>query len=167
VTDFPKVYDSHFTDTTKTTALTSTNTTQHQNIPIMANTGYTPPGRLGDPNMNVTTDPRTNPKISQLLTSMGMADMLNEYPEPSTWSIESLTPYMAATDAAIMGMYNNLPNELPGDADEPEIETSTQTIKGVDDNDIILYIYRPKSAQGPLPAVVYSVSSTYQFVVAI
>jgi hypothetical protein len=47
----------------------------------MANTGYTPPGRLGDPNMNVTTDPRTNPKISQLLTSMGMADMLSEYPE--------------------------------------------------------------------------------------
>ena len=122
----------------------------------MANTNYTPPGRLGDPNMNVTTDPRTNPKISEFLKAMGMADMLNEFPEPATWSIESLTPYIAATDAAITGMYNGIDNELPGDADEPEIETSTQTIKGVDNNDIILYIYRPKAAQGPLPAVIYS-----------
>ena len=66
----------------------------------MANTNYTPPGRLGDPNMNVSTDPRTKPKISEFLKAMGMADMLNEFPEPATWSIESLTPYIAATDAA-------------------------------------------------------------------
>ena len=122
----------------------------------MANTNYTPPGRLGDPNMNVTTDPRTNPKISEFLKAMGMVDMLAESPDPSTWSIESLTPNIAATDAVITGMYNNIENDLPTDADEPEIETSTQTIKGVDDNDITLYIYRPKAAQGPLPAVIYS-----------
>jgi len=122
----------------------------------MANTNYTPPGRLGDSNMNVTTDPRTHPKISELLKAMGMADMITEYPEPTTWSVESLTPYFAASDAAMTSLYNNIDNELPADADEPEIETTTQTIKGVDNNDIILYIYRPKSAQGPLPAVIYS-----------
>jgi len=122
----------------------------------MSNVEYTPPGRLGDPNMNVATDPRTHPKISELLQQMGMADMLTEFPEPASWSIESLTPYIAATDTAITGMYNNLDNELPTDADEPAIETTTQTIKGVDDNDITLYIYRLKSAQSPLPAVIYS-----------
>jgi acetyl esterase/lipase len=122
----------------------------------MANTDYTPPGRLGDPNMNVTTDPRTNPKISELLKAMGMSDLLGDFPDPSTWSIESLTPYMAATDSATTQIYEGMDNELPTDADEPEVETSTETIKGVDDNDIILYICRPKSAQGPLPAVIYS-----------
>jgi acetyl esterase/lipase len=123
----------------------------------MANTNYTPPGRLGDPNMNVATDPRTNPKIKNLLTAMGMVDMIpSNLPEPADWTIEGLTPYMAATDAAMGSVYESLENDLPTDADEPEIETSTQTIKGVDDNDITLYIYRPKAAQGPLPAVIYS-----------
>lgn len=124
----------------------------------MASAGFTPPGRLGDPNLNVTTDPRTHPKVSELLKAMGVLEMMTDYPERADWTIEALTPHVAATDTATTGLYNSLDNELPTDADEPEIETTTQTIKGVDNNDITLYIYRPKSAspQTPLPAVIYS-----------
>lgn len=121
----------------------------------MANPSYTPPGRLGNPDMNVMTDPRTNPKIRQQLAALGMADA--PVPEvPEQFSIEALTPLMAATNDGITQLYEFLENDLPTDKDEPAIETSEQTIKGVDDNDIKLYIYKPANANGPLPAVIYS-----------
>jgi len=120
----------------------------------MANSSYTPPGRLGNPDMNIITDPRTHPKIRQALLAIGATAALTaELPEE--WSIESLTPNIAATDAGIAGLYEMMENDLPTDADEQAINISEQTIKGVDDNDIKLYIYKPTSAQGPLPAVIY------------
>jgi acetyl esterase/lipase len=104
--------------------------------------------------MNVITDPRTHPKIRQVLLGIGAnAALTAELPEE--WSIESLTPNMAATDAGVAGLYEMLENDLPTDADEPAVDISEQTIKGVDGNDIILYIYKPAGAQGPLPAVIY------------
>jgi len=120
----------------------------------MANSSYTPPGRLGNPDMNIITDPRTHPKIRQALLAIGATAALTaELPEE--WSIESLTPNIAATDAGIAGLYEMMENDLPTDADEQAINISEQTIKGVDGNDIKLYIYKPASAQGPLPAVIY------------
>jgi len=120
----------------------------------MATSSYTPPGRLGDPNMNLLTDPRTHPKIRQVLQALG-ASAIGGSELPEEWSIESLTPVTAATDAAVTGMYEMMENDLPTDADEPAVDISEQTIKGVDGNDIKLYIYKPASAKEPLPAVIY------------
>lgn len=121
----------------------------------MANTSYTPPGRLGNPDMSLETDPRTHPKIRAIVQALGMGgNLVNEVPEE--WSIESLTPGNAATDATMAGLYELIENDLPTDADEPAVDISEQTIKGVDGNDIKIYIYKPATAaQGPLPAVVY------------
>jgi acetyl esterase/lipase len=55
----------------------------------------------------------------------------------------------------VSGLYEFLENDLPTDADEPKVDISEQTIKGVDGNDIKVYIYKPASAQEPLPAVLY------------
>jgi acetyl esterase/lipase len=118
----------------------------------MANASYTPPGRLGDPNMTLATDPRTHPKIRQLVQAFPIA---NATEHPKEWSIESLTPGVAASEAAVSGLYEFLENDLPTDADEPKVDISEQTIKGVDGNDIKAYIYKPASAQEPLPAVLY------------
>jgi acetyl esterase/lipase len=119
----------------------------------MANASYTPPGRLGDPNMTLLTDPRTHPKIRQAIQGLGAGPNAAEFPKQ--WSIESLTPSIAASEAGVTGLYEMLKNDLPTDADEPAIDISEQTIKGVDGNDIKVYIYKPASAQDPLPAVFY------------
>ena len=120
----------------------------------MANASYTPPGRLGDPNMTVVTDPRTHPKIRQLVEAMGQG--LTAAPKlPEEWSIESLTPVVAASEAGVAGLYEMLENDLPTDADEPAIDISEQTIKGVDGNDVKFWIYKPASVQEPVPAVFY------------
>ena len=119
----------------------------------MANASYTPPGRLGNPDMNLVTDPRTHPKIRQVVQAMGGGPPNTEFPEE--WSIESLTPSIAASHAAVTGLYEMLENDLPTDADEPAVDISEQKIKGVDGNDIKVWVYKPASAQEPLPAVFY------------
>lgn len=116
------------------------------------------PGRLGDPNINVLTDPRINPKLRSALVALGVGTQ-EEPSIPKTLSIPALTPIIQAADTTFTGLYNAIENDLPSDADEPEIAISTRTIKGVDDNDIVLYIYTPvaaaAAAAGPFPAVIY------------
>jgi acetyl esterase len=48
----------------------------------------------------------------------------------------------------------NIPLDRPGDSDI-RIDEYTETIKGVDNNDIKLHIYRPTGVTGPLPCLVY------------
>ncbi|KAM0719931.1 hypothetical protein Q7P37_004066 [Cladosporium fusiforme] len=122
---------------------------------MSTNAAYTPPGRLGDPNKTLLEDPRLHPKLRETLVALGIGTE-EQMVMPETLSIEALTPVMQASDTVYEAMYNGIPHDLPGDDDEPEIQVSTQTIKGVDDNDIILYIYKPAAAAGPVPAVIYS-----------
>jgi hypothetical protein len=103
--------------------------------------------------MTLLTDPRTHPKIRQVLQALGGGPTATEHPEE--WSIESLTPSIAASHAAVTGLYEMLENDLPTDADEPAVDISEQTIKGVDGNDIKVWVYKPASAKESLPAVFY------------
>ena len=53
-------------------------------------------------------------------------------------------------------LYESLPNALPGDDNEPEVEQSEFTIDGVDGNKIIIYVWRQKNASSErLPGIVY------------
>jgi acetyl esterase len=107
--------------------------------------------------MSLETDPRTNPKVLKALQGLGMGvNQVSDLPDSSEWTIESLTPGLAASDAAFGGMYDFVPNDLPTDAEQIAIEISEQTVKGVDGNDIKLWIYKPKDVKGALPAVIYT-----------
>lgn len=118
---------------------------------------YQPEGRLSDPNMELHTDPRINPKMLKALAAMGLD---KKGPSP-TLTIESplsaVTEVMAQMDAGFQGMYDALPNDLPGDESEPKVEQSEVTIKGVDGNDIALHVFRRADTKGQvLPCVVYT-----------
>jgi acetyl esterase/lipase len=122
----------------------------------MANVSYSQPGRLGNPDMSLETDPRTSPNILKALRPFGLGGNVPVSKLPETWSIESLTDYVAKSDAAIGYMYESIENDLPTDANEPAVDISEKTIKGVDNNDVKLYIYKPAGTKDPLPAVLYS-----------
>jgi acetyl esterase len=51
-------------------------------------------------------------------------------------------------------IFKTLPLDRAGDSDI-KVDESTEVIKGVDDNDIKLHIYRPTGVSGPLPCLVY------------
>jgi acetyl esterase/lipase len=117
----------------------------------------TPPGRLGDANMSLATDPRTNIKLAQALQPMGMD---NNIPPnkitAATASMEQIKKMMNKVNAMDEQTADLLPRDLPSDKHRPEVTRKDIRIQGVDGNDVILHVYRrADSGNTKLPCVVY------------
>ncbi|GAB7362621.1 hypothetical protein MBLNU230_g2933t1 [Neophaeotheca triangularis] len=117
------------------------------------------PGRLGDPSMSPATDPRANPKWVAALAPYGLDELAptsKQVPDVgAAFEMSALSEVLAVQNAAFGGLYESLPNDLPDEDDEPEISREEIKIPGVDGNEIILHVFRPKAASGPLPCVLY------------
>ena len=122
-----------------------------------SSSGYTPPGRLGNASLQPSEDPRAHPKVIEALTPFGMANVAQEVPLNADSPIEHIAGYCAAAHNGFSAVYSNVPLGLPGDEDEPKVDHSVQTIKGVDDNDVALHIFRKAGTETEvLPCVIYS-----------
>ncbi|KAK4631831.1 Putative alpha/beta hydrolase [Fulvia fulva] len=118
-------------------------------------TTYKGPGRLGDPNMKIFQDPRAHPKIVETLRAFGMdGSQPNPYADMSLEELSS-DEQMAKSHTDTSTLYEVLPNDLPGDEDEPAVEQSTQTFESYDGVERKLHVFRPASQEGDLPCVVY------------
>ncbi|RDI85243.1 hypothetical protein Vi05172_g4772 [Venturia inaequalis] len=113
------------------------------------------PGRLGIPSMKVHEDPRLHPNLKAFFSN------IPERPLPAGTatltpdsSMSEIEPLIAWTSHASSIMYDNIPVALPGD-ENIKIDESMETIKGVDGNDIKLYISKPAGTSSRLPAVLY------------
>lgn len=108
------------------------------------------PGRLGDPEMVLGTDPRTDPR---LVTALAEFDM-DIAPPPPPVNVDSplqeIFEYIAEVETGLEEMSTALFSDLPP---IENVERYTEAIKGVDNNDITLYIHRPQNAPGPLPCI--------------
>ncbi|KAK3110192.1 hypothetical protein LTR53_015780 [Teratosphaeriaceae sp. CCFEE 6253] len=118
---------------------------------------YKPEGRLGDDSLELGSDPRINRKLLEALSSFGLD---RRQPEPKldrSSSIEDIGEFMGQCDAQFQGLYDIQPNELPEDKNEPKVDRSVKTIKGLDGKDIDLHIFRKAGTEGEtLPAVIYT-----------
>lgn len=112
---------------------------------------YIQPGRIGTPDMTLEMDPRLDPRLSALLAAMpGLA---GGAPSPAVGaSIEDALNYCTTVEAAGSAANAEMLAALP---DFPTVKTSTETIKGVDGNDITLFVHQPVERTGPLPCVVH------------
>ena len=110
------------------------------------------PGRLGDPAMELRTDPRADPRMVALLARFGLDVTAATLPVNRASPVEELLAVAAASEQAFDGLFAALLADMP----EPSgIETLTLTIEGVDGNDITLYVDRPIGAAGPLPGLLH------------
>ena len=108
------------------------------------------PGRLGIPEMTLKTDPRTDPRLAAALAAFEM-DVAPPPPPLSPDSpLQDRIDFMAELETGLDGFHDAIFSDLPP---VESVERSTRTIKGVDDNDISLYIHRPKDVSGPLPCI--------------
>lgn len=118
-------------------------------------TGTAPlPGKLGDPKMNLLTDPRTDPRIVAAMKDELLGRDISAWEHSckdwplwifdwSNWSKELLP--------------GGVPDFLPG-APLPEIKgvvDRVETIEGVDGNKIELYISQPEVLSESAPCVVH------------
>mgnify|MGYP001161505802 FL=1 len=107
------------------------------------------PGRLGDPNLVLTADPRLDPRLRQALlatpeTTEGQ--QLTGIDENSSY--EDCLTHCAAMEAAQMQMFSDEVAVPAG------ITRSTESITGVDGNEILLHVHRPTGTSNDLPCLV-------------
>ena len=111
------------------------------------------PGKLGNPDLTMADDPRLDPRVARVMAGMppgGPAAMLpkvklsSSYEECLAWvtAMENLQDRQNAGALAAM-------------PDFSDIVTEKQTIIGVDDNNIDLYVERPKGIQDVMPCIVH------------
>lgn len=118
------------------------------------------PGRLGDPSMDLQTDPRTDPNLLQKLKDLHMAgNLVMPFPTEGISEAE-LEAIMADSNQHMQQMYDTLPNELPSDEDEPTIVQKTITIDSFDNAKINLHLFFPTTHKlgqhnKAIPAVLY------------
>jgi len=109
------------------------------------------PGRLGDAQMNLATDPRLDPRLALLLAAMpGLAGSTDS--PPVDVGYEDALGYCHAVEEAGAPANAEMLAALP---EFPTVSATTQVIKGVDGNDIRLFVHQPKDRNGPLPCVVH------------
>jgi acetyl esterase len=110
------------------------------------------PGRLGDPTMELGTDPRADPRMVALMAPFGLTVRAAELPVSRTTPIDELLAIAAETEQGFDAVFGVLLADVPS----PEgIESSIRTITGVDGNAITLHIDRPVGATGPLPGLMH------------
>ena len=112
---------------------------------------YLQPGRLGNSKMDLATDPRLDPRLAALLEVMpGLAGGADS--PPLGVSYEQALGYCQTVEAAGSAANAEMLAGLPA---FPTVSSTTEVIKGVDGNDIKLFVHQPKDRNGPLPCVVH------------
>ena len=107
------------------------------------------PGRLGDPDATLATDERIDPRILEVLKrSGGLEPFPHGLTDTSTYE-ECLEFVRKMEEGFQAGNAQGLAS-MPA---FPEVVSSTETITGVDGNEVKLYIDRPKARTGDLPCI--------------
>jgi acetyl esterase len=110
------------------------------------------PGRLGNPGSTFLTDPRADQRIVAMLEAGGdLGDDVD--PVSLDSSYQECLDYCNALEASAAKMHPLMESIMPS---YDNVISSTETIKGVDSNDIKLYIHKPKNQDGPRPCIVHT-----------
>lgn len=110
------------------------------------------PGRLGDPTMDLASDPRSDPRMVAAFAPFGLDKGAPPPPVGCTSPREEQLAYIAAFEADAEALFRAFIADLPA---IDGVSHSTQTITGFDGNDIALYISRPVEETGALPGVLH------------
>ncbi|MGZ4665778.1 MAG: alpha/beta hydrolase fold domain-containing protein [Frankiaceae bacterium] len=110
------------------------------------------PGRLGRPELELRTDPRSDPRMVAALAPFGMDTAAAPPPIDGTAGLETRLEFCATAEIGFEAMFDALMTGLP---EISGLTRSTETFQGVDGDQIQLFIARPADARGPLPCVLH------------
>ena len=110
------------------------------------------PGRLGNPNLQLKDDPRADPRMLAAMAPIGMDVQPPPVPVDRNSPLDAVLEFVGQAEEAFGGMFAAI-----GSSTEPlaNVERSTEVIRGVDGNDITLYLHRPAGVTGPLPGMLH------------
>ena len=108
------------------------------------------PGRLGDPDMTLGTDPRADPRMVAVLAAMGLDGHGEPSPVNDASAPDDLYAWVDEAEPGFEMLFDALFGDLPP---VDGVVSSTELVSGADNNDVTLFIHRPADAVGPLPCV--------------
>ena len=109
-----------------------------------------PPGRLGDPDSSLGTDPRADPRMMAVFGPLGLGDQAPGGGPGRDTSLAELREFVTQTEVGFEGLFTVLADEAPR---AEGVVSEERTIDGPDGNAITLYVVRPANADGPLPGI--------------
>ena len=110
------------------------------------------PGRLGSPTMVLKDDPRADPRMVAAMEPFGLAVPPEPAPVDGDSSLEALLEYVGMAEAGFEGLFGALAIDLPPVAG---VTSSVEVIRGIDGNDITLFVHRPTNSTGPMPGLLH------------
>lgn len=110
------------------------------------------PGRLGSPELSLRHDPRSDPRMIAAMEPFGLADLGEPIPLDSESPIEALLEFAAASEEGFEAMFTALTADLP---EVDGVTRSVEVIRGIDGNDVTLYLHRPADGDGPWPGILH------------
>lgn len=123
----------------------------------MALASATAPGRLGDPEMSLATEPRTHPGLLKALKGYGIHEpsYLTSEMAPDA-PLEIISSFVSKNEEFIERLYNSIDYRVSDESSSEPITTSEEFIPGPDGNKVKLIIHRAAESEGTLlPAVLY------------
>lgn len=111
------------------------------------------PGRLGDPNLTLGTDPRADPRMVAVMEAMGLGGHPEPLPVEHDSPMDAIHAVLDATEEGFGAMFAALLDGLPP---VEGVTSRTEIIPGVDGNDISLYIHEPANRSGAVPGVIHT-----------
>ncbi|MEO6652308.1 MAG: alpha/beta hydrolase fold domain-containing protein [Ilumatobacteraceae bacterium] len=118
----------------------------------MMGTTHAQPGRLGNPDETLASDPRTDPRLVAALEPFGLGGHGEPLPLDASAPTDQLVAFCNAAEAGFQQVFDAMCAEL---APVTGVERSTETITGVDGNEITLYIHRPSEPGDDLPGILH------------
>ena len=115
------------------------------------NPGLNLPGRLGDPAMNMATDPRLDSRIRQMFLALadGSSSLEPISPDaPIDQCLEWCLGFEQASEKQNEMLFSSMPSF-------DDVECWTELITGQDGNQITLFVHRQKEQEGLLPCVLH------------
>lgn len=110
------------------------------------------PGRLGDPQLELKDDPRADPRMLGLMESLGLLETLPAPVNAST-SYSDLLSFLSLAEKGYDAQSDAIVASWPA---TKGVDREEKTIIGLDGNQILLIIHRPKKkSNGSLPGLLH------------
>ncbi len=110
------------------------------------------PGRLGDPDRTLGNDPRTDPRLAAVMTAVGLDGHGEPPPVDGSSPYDEQLAFCNEAEPGFQALFGALYADL---TDLHGVERSTETITGVDGNEITLCIHRPLGVDAAVPGVLH------------
>lgn len=110
------------------------------------------PGRLGNPDLTLATDPRSDPRMLAAMKPFGLGERTSPPRVSPQDSLDERIAFSRRTESRLEALFDALLAELPP---VEGVARFSRVIRGPQGHDLMLSVHRPADASGPLPGILH------------